>query len=72
MLDVVGSDGLESLHTESARSEAGIGGIGRGGGRVRLTLKTPIAFTGNSTNQTKTDRGLPRSQMSLHRRGVRL
>jgi hypothetical protein len=47
MLDVVGSEGLESLRTESARSEAGIGGIGKvGGGRVRLTLKVSIAFVG--------------------------
>jgi hypothetical protein len=43
--DVARSVGLESLHTESARSEAGIGGVGRvGDGRVRLTLETSIAF----------------------------
>jgi hypothetical protein len=47
MLDVVGSDGLESLHAESARNEAGIDGTGKvGGGRVRLTLKASIAFVG--------------------------
>ena len=47
MLDVVGSDDLESLHTEGARSEAGIGGIGRvGDGRVRLTLNATIAELG--------------------------